>query len=293
MNWIYIDDYPLDKDFSGFISAFAQQGIELRTSKEGQIQKLWIREQCATETMMGYILSVADNDHPPSAEDIQFTINLPLMISAYKQPSLIEQATSTPVSVLLILFSLLGALLVEFGTRDGLINAFWFLDLQAQGPATLGATLSSGDIWRMITPIFIHFGLFHVLFNSLWVWDFGRRLELMMGSLGLALFVVVTGAASNIAQFLWNESPFFGGMSGVVYALVGFIGVRQWLAPHPLLHVPKAILLFMLGWLVLCMTGIINVFIDGGIANAAHLGGLIAGAIYALVTQTFYRTHQQ
>ena len=46
---------------------------------------------------------------------------------------------------------------------------------------------------------------------------------------------------------------------------------------------------FMLFWLVLCMTGVVDYFIAGSVANAAHLGGLIAGALYALMTTQFFR----
>lgn len=71
----------------------------------------------------------------------------------------------------------------------------------------------------------------------------------------------------------------FGGMSGVVYALVGFIWIRHKIAPHPLFAVAPGIIGFMLFWLVFCMTGIVDVFIDGSVANAAHLGGLISGML--------------
>lgn len=289
MDWIHIDDYPLDKDFSAFISAFAEQGIELRITQEANIQKLWIRASCAHDTLIGYIMSVADNPEPPTESDIQFAIHLPEIVAAHQVPSLGQQAKAAPVTVTAILLSLFGALLVEFGTRDGLITAFWFLNLTPNETATLESTLSSGQLWRLVTPIFIHFGLLHVLINCLWFWVLGARLEKMMGSLLWALFIIITGACSNLTQFLWSESPIFGGMSGVVFALVGFIGVRQYLAPHPLLNIPNAILWFMLATLVLGMTGIFNVFIDGSIGNAAHVGGLIAGAVYALATQRLYR----
>jgi GlpG protein len=73
-------------------------------------------------------------------------------------------------------------------------------------------------------------------------------------------------------------------MSGVVYALLGFVMVSHKLSPHPLTAVPAGVIGFMLFWLVLCMTGAIDIFLGGGgVANAAHLGGLIAGCLFAFI----------
>jgi GlpG protein len=113
-------------------------------------------------------------------------------------------------------------------------------------------------------------------------------LEQLLGLRHFVLFFVLTGVASNMVQFLWSGSVIFGGMSGVVYALVGFIAVRQRIAPHPLVAVPPMLIGFMLVWLVLCMTGIVDYFISGSIANAAHIGGLIAGVLCALATRHLY-----
>jgi len=57
--------------------------------------------------------------------------------------------------------------------------------------------------------------------------------------------------------------------------------VSQKLSPNKLTAVPASVLGFMLFWLVLCMTGAIDYFVGGGVANAAHVGGLLAGAAFA------------
>ena len=67
----------------------------------------------------------------------------------------------------------------------------------------------------------------------------------------------------------------------MVYALVGYIWIRQWLNPNPMLAVPRGIIIFMLAWLVLCFSGVIDYFLAGGIANGAHLGGLLVGMFIA------------
>lgn len=200
-------------------------------------------------------------------------------------PSLFEEATQVPVVICLIILSGLGALVAD----SALGSYFSFQDYSGGYFIPLGESLARGEIWRLLTPAFLHFSIFHVLFNSLWMWDLGRRLEFFLGKWHFLLFFIITGIAANYAQYLWSGSPKFGGMSGVVYALVGFIAVRQRLAPHPVINVPPALIGFMLFWLVLCMTGAVDYFISGSVANAAHVGGLLAGGTYALVTKNLYR----
>jgi len=68
-------------------------------------------------------------------------------------------------------------------------------------------------------------------------------------------------------------------MSGVLYALLGYLWIRHWLAPNPVLALPRGIIVFMLVWLLLCLVGIVDLFMRGSIANAAHVTGLVTGMI--------------
>ena len=143
--------------------------------------------------------------------------------------------------------------------------------------------LASSDYWRFVTPIFLHFGLVHLIFNCLWLSMLGSRIEQMSSSLHLLLLVLVTGVVSNVVQFVWSGSPYFGGMSGVVYALLGYIWIKDKVVPDPQLQLPAGIIGFMLGWLVVCMTGILDLLLGVGVANGAHLGGLIIGMLLGLI----------
>ena len=86
-----------------------------------------------------------------------------------------------------------------------------------------------------------------------------------------------------MVQFVWSGSPYFGGMSGVVYALLGYIWIKDKVVPDPQLTLPPGIIGFMLGWLVVCMTGILDLLLGVGVANGAHLGGLIIGMLLGLL----------
>lgn len=143
--------------------------------------------------------------------------------------------------------------------------------------------LTEGHYWRLITPIFVHFGLVHFIFNALWLAILGTRVERLSGSIHLLLLIFITGLISNMGQFVWSGSVGFGGMSGVIYGLLGYIWIRNLLSPDPLLLIPKEVIGFMLFWLFFCMTGIPTFLLGIGIANAAHFLGLLMGMLLGLV----------
>lgn len=143
--------------------------------------------------------------------------------------------------------------------------------------------IAEGELWRLVTPIFVHFGLMHFVFNGLWLSLLGGRIEMLLGPVHLLLLVLVSAVISNMAQFVWTGSVAFGGMSGVIYALLGYIWIRNLLSPHPMLALPKELIGFMLFWLLFCMTGVLDFLLGVGIANAAHFGGLIVGMLLGLI----------
>jgi GlpG protein len=152
------------------------------------------------------------------------------------------------------------------------------------------AAVRSGQVWRLVTPIFIHFGPAHLLFNMLWLWTLGGAIELRLGSVLLLLVVLTVAIASNLAEYWLNfgfdlglkkgvvadigvkPSPWFGGMSGVVFGLFGLIWMRARLVPGSGLAMPRDMVVWMLMWLLVCTTGLI-----GPVANVAHGVGLLTG----------------
>ena len=149
------------------------------------------------------------------------------------------------------------------------------------------ASVKRGQLWRLVTPIFPHLDMVHLIFNMFMLYQFGRLLELKLGAPKLALLVLVVAVISNAAQastpdalteVMGGRVNFFG-MSGVVYGLFGYAWIRSQLDKTAGYVIPPMLVVLMLGWLVVCMTP----YSEQSVANMAHLAGLFAGVLAAQV----------
>jgi len=180
-----------------------------------------------------------------------------------------ELARLMPLTLILIVISVLIALLSSFGRNTSMLLPFYISEYIGGGLREV----FQGQVWRLITPIFIHFGVIHVLFNMLWLFDLGGIIERMQGSPRLGILVGITAVSGNLAQYLW-AGPDFGGMSGVIYGLLGYVWIQGRLNPRSSLVLHQYVVIMMLAWFVLCWLGVI-----GAVANMAHTMGLISGVI--------------
>ncbi|MFM7831856.1 MAG: rhomboid family intramembrane serine protease [Planctomycetaceae bacterium] len=133
-----------------------------------------------------------------------------------------------------------------------------------------------GEIWRFVTPIFLHFGVLHILFNMQWLWGLGRWIEFNRGTGRYLLLVLMTAVIPNLAQLYWS-GPNFGGMSGVVFGLIGYAWMKGRTSPEDGIGLPQDQIVYSIFFLLICMTGSL-----GPIANAAHLGGFLTGIVLGL-----------
>jgi len=156
-------------------------------------------------------------------------------------------------------------------------------------PKLILPEIRNGEIWRLITPIFIHFTFFHILFNMLWLKDLGSMIEARQGSAFLVLMVLVTAAAGNLLQFFMN-GPEFGGMSGVVYGLMGYIWIRGKRDPGSGLFLHPSTVMMMIVWFVACWVGEFTELPGiGRVANYAHAGGLFMGMAWGYLSSLAHR----
>jgi GlpG protein len=165
----------------------------------------------------------------------------------------------------------------RFDVEEKLFFASYYMDPTGQIDDGLSG-LRHGELWRLVTPIFMHGSILHILFNMSCLSYFGTLIEVRRGTIRLAGLVLISAVISNAGQFLWMERTdpgkphYFLGFSGVGYALFGYIWMKSLYEPEQGMMVHPNNINIMLLWLVLCMTGIL-----GPIANAAHFIGLAVG----------------
>lgn len=138
-----------------------------------------------------------------------------------------------------------------------------------------------GQVWRLVTPIFIHSGPLHLFFNMLWLNDLGNLIESREGSLKLVILVVVIAALSNLGQY-FVSGPWFNGMSGVVFGLFGYVWLRGKFDPRAGYMLDSSTVGLMIAWFFICAFGLMNVG-NVRIANMCHGVGLGAGMFWGWV----------
>ena len=139
--------------------------------------------------------------------------------------------------------------------------------------------LLSNEWWRLVTPMFIHFSPTHLIFNSLWIYILGREIEQLDGKIIFIFLILFTSASSNYFQYSFSGPSLFGGLSGVVYGLLGYCFVSETFLRINKFSFPPAIYIFMFVWLLIGFTGFLDLLGFGKIANFAHLGGLLSGIL--------------
>jgi len=171
---------------------------------------------------------------------------------------------------------------LDNGSTGAVLPWLTIVPLDAGGDVqALREVLAAGQWWRVITPIFIHFGLAHLLFNVAIVVEFARRIERSAGSLCLLVAVLLIAACSDVVQFMTTAAALFGGLSGVAYGLFGYVVVRGRFDPGPDWQVNRGFTVAMLLLLLLMSSGITEPF-GLYIANAAHWAGLGTGGLLAV-----------
>lgn len=158
----------------------------------------------------------------------------------------------------------------------------WYISDPENTSGRMLPEVMNGEVWRLITPIFIHFNIAHIVFNMLWFYQLGSMMEGRQNALFLFVFIAVSAMLSNLAQYFFIHGPWFGGMSGVVYAMSGYIWIRGKYNPGSGLYLDKQSVTIMLIWLVVCFTGWL-----GPVANAAHLVGLMTGMAWGGIAAYF------
>ncbi|MFC4700687.1 rhomboid family intramembrane serine protease GlpG [Glaciecola siphonariae] len=235
--------------------------------------QLSIRDIAQKDAAMSIAQDFLANPNAPKFQDAawhtgEVSSSQQSMLGTGTMPSL-KDAAKAPFTMLIILLCAgvyLGGLLGYFEVIFNALRIEYFDQLA-----------SNHQWWRLFGPNFLHFSATHIIFNLIWWWIFGSQLERVFGTFWLVVLFVVSSLFANIAQLLVS-GPNFGGMSGVVYALFGFVWWTGWLRPRWGISIPNGFVVFLLVWLAIGYSGVL--FVD--MANEAHAFGLISGCLLAL-----------
>jgi GlpG protein len=153
--------------------------------------------------------------------------------------------------------------------------------------------VSRGEVWRLITPIFIHYSLMHLILNMIWLHSFGAPIEDRRGTLFMVFLVLALAISSNVGQAievsLRSRGALFGGMSGVGYGLFGYMAIKAKFDSRERYFLSPGTTFIAMLWFLLCILRDIPPFSAllqntiPPIANTAHAVGLGMGAILAAV----------
>jgi membrane associated rhomboid family serine protease len=133
--------------------------------------------------------------------------------------------------------------------------------------------LAAGEWWRLLTAMFLHYGVLHLLMNMYALWILGRELEAVLGPLRFVALYLLAGLGGNVAAYLFAApNAATAGASTAVFGLMSATFVilkRLNLSVQPILPVIVINVLFT--------------FVVANISVAGHLGGLVVGAVVATI----------
>ena len=274
---IRVFDRPAGEDLLPFSAFLWQHDVPHKITEESGRQVLWLQYEEHRDAVLHWFEQWRGGAlHLPEAK-----VSWSSQRAPFSGP--LADWRNIPVTLALIGLCLLVALLTSLGGNLKTIEWFTISPFEIVGSdiyyLPLTKVIEIGELWRLFTPAFIHFGLFHLVFNMMWLLDLGWYIERRHGQLFLLALVLITAAIGNMAEFVFSpNSLFIGGMSGAIYGLLGFCWQRQKVEPENF-PLPSGIYMFMMVWLLIGFSGVLEAFGFGRIANLAHAGGLIAGVI--------------
>ncbi len=152
-------------------------------------------------------------------------------------------------------------------------------------PAPLFEKIQEGEVWRFISPVFMHRDFLHIFFNMAWFLILGKQIEARLKKPRMLLLILLLAIFSNTAQYLMSGAYFLG-FSGVITGLAGFIWSRQKKAPWEVYPLNRSTALFLFYFvLILFFISVVCFMLkaftgkdfDSSMANTAHISGGLLG----------------
>jgi GlpG protein len=243
---------------------------------------------------------LAQDSRPPTDNGEPARALNPLLDSEVKQQGI-------PITIAIIILSVLASFATNFASPRGsripaqttleerLFDGLSFVDRQRYDvDQDSFAALRQGQLWRLITPLFLHGNMFHLFFNMFFIFLLGSMIERIHGSLFFLLLTLITQTVGMLVQVMLPDaafmpeslrgSPFAIGASGAAYGFFGFMWIRPWLDADYPIELDSTQFMIIMGGLIVCLTPLVP-----NVANGAHLGGLAAGMAVAAIGYSLRR----
>lgn len=282
---------PITVDLYSFSKLLSSHGLAHRINEESGQQVIWVGSEeeavFLRHALEQWQEQTANTETPKAGRPYQ------RLLGGFNQKkilnSLIASVTITPVTMFLFCVCIIVAVISRLGANPNAVASFFYPALSLQGIVPLLLSIDSiASLLQTLSPMFLHFGELHLVFNMLWLWYFGKQLEAIHPSWFVAVLIIIMAFVSNTAQFMMSESRNFGGMSGVIYGLMAYAWVVHTAMPRSYLSLNRNLLTFFVIALVA-----MEVVASSMIATAAHVGGLISGlalgVAVVVVTKTVFK----
>lgn len=179
----------------------------------------------------------------------------------------------------LVLANVLYFLYLTFGGSTE--NAGYMLE---HGALYVPAVLEDGEYYRMVTSMFMHFGVEHLFFNMILLYYMGTLLEPEFGSFLFLFIYLFSGLMGNAVSLLWYRmTDSYAVSAGASGAIFGLVGAAAWLVIR---HHGYYKRIGIRQIVLMVVFSLANGYMEGGINNAAHIGGLLAGFLCGIIFGT-------
>lgn len=155
----------------------------------------------------------------------------------------------------------------------GITNLHWWggvigPDIENQAGQIVAVGIDNGGYYRLITAMFLHYGVIHLLLNMYALYVLGRALEAALGPARFAALYLIAGIGGNVACYVFTPNALSAGASTAIYGLfAAYFVVLKRLGRDASSVIPVIVI------------NVVLTFTIPGISIAGHLGGLVTGAI--------------
>lgn len=145
-----------------------------------------------------------------------------------------------------------------------------------EGGLGVNYLIANGEWWRFVTPMFLHGGIMHLLFNMFSLFIFGPELEKITGKIRFFTLFMLSGIFANVATYFFMDSFYRHlGASGAIFGLFGAYAALFYYTRRSMPELRQVIV-------PIIVISLVMTFLQPGINKTAHLSGLVVGGLIGL-----------